>query len=74
MTFLEFIFKLLCLTSIDIIAGILIYFLWKYLDLKYFSKFEVTLLQNEIEYLKKENKKINNTSTDFWSDNNDNMH
>ena len=74
MDFLSFIFSLLCLISIDCILGILIYLLWKYLDIKYFSKFEVTLLQNEIEYLKKQNQKLHNTSTDFWSDKNDNMY
>ncbi len=70
MSLLDFIFNLLCLASIDCILGILVYIVWKYFDLKYFSKFEVTLLQNEIEYLKKENKKLNGASTDFWSDNN----
>lgn len=68
MSFLQFIFNLLCLISLDTILGILLYLLWKYLDLKYFSKFEVTILQNEIEFLKRENKKLNGTSTDFWSD------
>lgn len=68
MEFLNLLFKFLCLISIDTILGFLVYLLWKYLDLKYFSKFEVTLLQNEIEFLKKENKKLNGTSTDFWRD------
>ena len=66
MNFLDFIFNILCLVSIDTILGVLTYIIWKYFDLKYFSKFEVTLLQNEIEYLKKENKKLNGPSTDFW--------
>lgn len=70
MNLLDFVFSLLCLASIDCILGILVYIVWKYFDLKYFSKFEVTLLQNELEYLKKENKKLNGASTDFWSDNN----
>lgn len=69
MSFISFIFAILCLISIDVILGFLIYLLWKYLDLKYFSTFEVTLLQNEIKYLKEENKKLNGTSTNFWSDN-----
>lgn len=68
MSFLSFVFGLLCLLSIDIIFGFLIYILWKYIDSKYFSKLELTLLQNENEYLKQENKKIRGTSTDFWSD------
>lgn len=66
MDFLSFLFGILCLISIDILLGVLTYIIWKYFDLKYFSKFEITLLQNEIEYLKKENKKINNATTDFW--------
>lgn len=68
MSFLSFVFGLLCLLSIDTIFGFLIYILWKYIDSKYFSKLELTLLQNENEYLKQENKKIRGTSTDFWSD------
>ena len=66
MEFFNLLFKYLCLISVDSILGFSLYLLWKYLDLKYFSKFEVTLLQNEIEFLKQENKKINGTSTDFW--------
>lgn len=68
MTFIEFIFNLLCLVSIDTILGFLVYLLWKYLDLKYFSTSEISILKNEIEYLRQENKKINGTSADFWSD------
>ena len=74
MDFLNFIFKLLCLVSFDTIIGFLIYLLWKYLDLKYFSKFEVTLLQNELEYLKKENRKLNGTSTENWGDGYNNLY
>ena len=74
MIFLQFIFNLLCLISIDCILGFLVYLLWKYLDLKYFSKFEVTLLQNEIEYLKQENKKLNGTSTENWGDGYNNLY
>ena len=68
MNFLSFIFGLLCLVSIDIILGFIVYTLWKYFDLKYFSDLEISLLKQENEYLKEENKKINGTSNDFWSD------
>lgn len=76
MNFLSFVFGILCLISIDTIAGFLIYIIWKYIDSKYFSKLELTLLQNENEYLKQENKKIQSIYTDnktevdtiFWSD------
>ena len=68
MDFSSFIFYLLCLFSIDTILGFLVYLLWKYLDLKYFSTSEISILKNEIEYLRQENKKINGTSADFWSD------
>lgn len=68
MSFLSFLFGLLCLVSIDVILGFLIYTLWKYFDMKYFSQLEINLLKEENEYLKEENKKINGTSNDFWSD------
>lgn len=66
---MNFILYLLTLVSIDFFVGILIYFLWKYMDLKYFSQFEISQLKQENEYLKQENKKINGTSTGFWDDN-----
>ena len=68
MSFLSFLFGLLCLVSIDIILGFLIYTLWKYFDMKYFSQLEINLLKEENKYLKEENKKVNGTSNDFWSD------
>lgn len=66
MDFLSFIFGLLCLISIDIIVGFIVYTFWKYFDLKYFSKLEISLLKKENEYLKEENKKVNGSSTEFW--------
>lgn len=66
MSFLNFIFGLLCLISIDSILGFSLYLLYKFLDLKYFSSMEITILKQENEYLKNENKKINGTSADFW--------
>ena len=64
MTFIGFLFGILCLISIDTICGTLIYILWKYLDSKYYSKLELTLLQNENEFLKQENKRIQSIYTD----------
>lgn len=66
MSFLEFLIKFLTLVSFDVLIGFLIWIFYKYMDLKYFSSFEITTLKEENEYLKKENKKINGTSTNFW--------
>lgn len=67
MNFLGFILGLLILLSFDILLGFLIWTLYKYIDYKYFSTLEITTLREENKYLKQENKKINGTSTDFWS-------
>lgn len=61
-----FIFKLLCLFSIDCLLGFSLYLVWKYLDLKYFSESEIVKLKEENEYLRRENQKINGTSANFW--------
>ena len=66
MNWLSFFFGLLCLASLDIILGFIVYTFWKYFDLKYFSQLEISLLKQENEYLKEENKKINGVSDDFW--------
>ena len=66
MDFLSFIFGLLCLVSIDTIIGFVVYTLWKYFDMKYFSEFEISKLKIENEYLKQENAKVNGASNDFW--------
>jgi len=68
MNWLSFLFGLLCLASIDIILGFIVYTLWKYFDMKYFSELEISLLKEENKYLKEENKKINGVSDDFWRD------
>lgn len=67
---LKLIITILWVISVDCIAGFLLYLLWKYLDLKYFSSSEIEILRQENEYLKQENKKVNGTSSDFWSDSN----
>ena len=66
MNYLSFIFGILCLVSLDIILGFLVYIIWKYFDLKYFSEFEITKLRNENEYLKEQNQKINGSDSDYW--------
>ena len=66
MDFLSFIFGLLSLVSIDTIIGFVVYTLWKYFDMKYFSEFEISKLKIENEYLKQENAKVNGASNDFW--------
>lgn len=66
MTIKEFILSLLWLVSFDCIVGFLLYLFWRYLDLQFFSDFEISTLKQENEYLKNENRKINGTSTDFW--------
>lgn len=66
MNFFEFLIKLLYLISFDVLVGFLITILYKYVDFKYFSDLEITTLKEENNYLKKENKKLNGTSTKFW--------
>lgn len=68
MNFLEFIINLLWLISIDVFVIFTLYFIiYRYIDLKYFSKLEIVTLKEENNYLKKENRKINGTSTNFWN-------
>lgn len=66
MSFLSFIFGILCLISIDVLLGFVIYIFWKYYDLKYFSLSEVEQLKAENKYLKEENKKVSGASADFY--------
>lgn len=68
MNSLEFIYKILSLISIDVIVGFIIYVFYTYFDKKYMSQLEISLLQEENNYLKKENKKVNGTSADFWKE------
>lgn len=65
---LGFIFGLLCLISIDSIIGLIAFTFYRYFDLKYFSKLEISILKEENKYLKEENKKISGASTNFWGD------
>ena len=67
---LKLVINLLWVVSLDTIFGFSLYLLWKFLDLKYFSTSEIELLKQENEYLKNENKKVNGSSSDFWSDSN----
>lgn len=66
MNSLEFIYKILSLISIDVIVGFIVYVFYTYFDKKYMSQLDINLLQEENNYLKKENKKCNGTSADFW--------
>mgnify|MGYP000295512309 FL=1 len=68
MNSLEFIYKILSLISIDVIVGFIVYVFYTYFDKKYMSQLEISLLQEENNYLKKENKKCNGTSADFWKE------
>lgn len=65
---LEFIINLLWIISIDLILVFILFTIYRYIDYKYFSKLEIEQLKAENKYLKEENKKINGTSTNFWSD------
>ena len=65
MNFLEFLVQVFKIISIDVILGFIIWLMYKYIDLKYFSTFEITTLKRENNYLKEQNKKFNGTSTFF---------
>lgn len=67
MIFFELLIRFLWLVSFDVLVGFVIWTFYKYIDLKYFSTFEISVLKEENEYLKNENKKINGTSTNFWN-------
>ena len=69
MNALSFLISLLWLISIDSIIAFILFMIYKYVDLKYFSNLEIEQLKTENKYLKEENKKINGTSTNFWGDN-----
>lgn len=64
MNSLSFFFGLLCLISVDFV----IYNLYKYFNLKYFSILEINQLKEENKYLKEENQKLSGSSS-FWSKN-----
>lgn len=66
MNSLSFILGLLSLVSIDIMLGFLIFILYKYVDLKYFSNLEIEQLIEENKYLREENKKVNGSNSFMW--------
>lgn len=66
MNFLEFLIELLKIISFDVIMGIFIFVGYQYYDRKYNSALRISILEEENKYLKKENKKVNGTSTNFW--------
>jgi len=67
MNWKEFIIELLKLISMDIGVGLVIYIGWKYIDMKYFSKLEISMIKEENRYLKEENRKVGGTN-DFWKE------
>lgn len=67
MIFFQLLLNYLILISVDVFVGFIIWIIYKYIDLKYFSSFEITTLKEENQYLRNENQKINGTSTNFWN-------
>ena len=63
--FLDFILSLLWLISFDCLLGFLLYILWKYFDLKYFSTSEIEMLKDQVKYLQEENKKVTGSKDDW---------
>ena len=68
MTGYSFIINLLWIISVDTILAFILFMVYRYVDSKYFSNLEIEQLKEENKYLREENKKINGTSTNFWSD------
>lgn len=65
---LSLIINLLWIFCISFIFGFALFLVWKFLDLKYFSQFEISQLRAENEYLKEENKKFKGASSEFWKE------
>ncbi len=63
MKFSTFMFGIFCLIPIYT----LVFMLYRYIDMKYFSELEINRLKEENKFLKEENKKINGSSANFWS-------
>lgn len=61
MKFSTFMFGIFCLIPIYT----LVFMLYRYIDMKYFSDLEINQLKEENKYLREENQKIKG-STDFW--------
>lgn len=70
---LSFLINLLWILSLDVIIGFILFMIYKYVDLKYYSNFEINVLKEENKFLKQENRKLNGTSTNFWEDKDDNF-
>lgn len=68
MNWKEFFIEILRLASLDIGIGFILYISWKYIDLKYFSTFDVETLKIENKYLREQNKKIGDNPDDFWKE------
>lgn len=68
MSWKEFFIKLLGLASCDVGIGFILYIGWKYIDLKYFSTFDVETLKIENKYLREQNKKIGEDPEEFWNE------
>ena len=68
MNLLEFLIELLKVISFDCLFGFLIWILYKYIDSKYLSQFDITTLRQENEFLKQQNKSLNGTSTFYDED------
>lgn len=64
----SFFINLLWIISVDTILAFILFMVYRYVDSKYFSNLEIEQLKEENKYLREENKKINGTSTNFWSD------
>lgn len=64
----SFFINLLWIISVDTILAFILFMIYRYVDSKYFSNLEIEQLKEENKYLIEENKKINGTSTNFWSD------
>ena len=65
MKFFELLIELIRVISFDILAGFLIWTLYRYIDYKYFSELEIVTLRKENIYLKRQNRDLNGTSTFF---------
>lgn len=68
MTWKQFIIEFLGLASVDVFIAVILYLLWKYLDLKYFSTFDIETLRRENEYLKQQNRNLDSSTTEFWGE------
>ena len=64
----SFLINLLWIISVDTILAFILFMVYRYVDSKYLSNLEIEQLKEENKYLREENKKINGTSTNFWSD------